>query len=191
MAPRRRNDSIHHALLAAGFTVGGEGLAIDLVDTLKIAVHPHRDLLEPPGRYDAFWRAHSDQLPTDTDALAPPRSTTIELRAAAREILGAALENRAAEPSAVRLVNDTALRAAPIPQLTATGVTWRPVGDGDLVLGAVALSVIDTVTVHRDQLRRCARPQCSMIFLTVGARRIWCSDGCGNRVRVARHAAKA
>ena len=38
-------------------------------------------------------------------------------------------------------------------------------------------------------VRRCGNPRC-ILFLAGDGRRIFCSEGCANRTRVARHAAK-
>ncbi len=40
---------------------------------------------------------------------------------------------------------------------------------------------------ERDQLRACHAPGCVLYFLKQHPRREWCSAGCGNRARVARH----
>ncbi|MBJ8347585.1 ABATE domain-containing protein [Antrihabitans sp. YC2-6] len=42
----------------------------------------------------------------------------------------------------------------------------------------------------RDQLRACGGPGCVLFFVKDRPRREWCSDGCGNRARAARHYAK-
>jgi predicted RNA-binding Zn ribbon-like protein len=40
---------------------------------------------------------------------------------------------------------------------------------------------------RRDRLRACLAPNCLLFFLKEHSRREWCSPGCGNRARVARH----
>ena len=40
------------------------------------------------------------------------------------------------------------------------------------------------------ELRTCRAHGCARIFLATNPRRMWCSTACGNRVRVARHAAR-
>lgn len=190
MAPRR-DDALHQAALRAGFAMGGESLAVDLVDTIKLAVDPVRDLLDPPGQHPAFWILHAPQLPPGAAVAPPDIPATLRLRSAARAVFTAVLDAVPPPTAEVALINETARRATPVPQLDREGVTWRPSGDGDLALGAVALSVIETVANHAHEMRRCARGGCSMLFLSAGARRVWCSDTCGNRVRVARHAAAA
>ncbi|MEU8508838.1 CGNR zinc finger domain-containing protein, partial [Streptomyces brevispora] len=44
---------------------------------------------------------------------------------------------------------------------------------------------------QRDALRACRAPGCILFFVQSGPARQWCSSGCGNRVRVARHANRA
>lgn len=186
-----RDDAIRRASLDAGFTVGGENLAIDLVDTIKLAVDPARDLFEPEGRHPEFWRLHAPQLPPGAADAPPDLPATLLLRSAARAVFTATLDGAPPPAADVAVINETARLATPVPQLGSDGVTWQPSGDGDLALGAVALSVIETVANHAHEMRRCARVGCSMLFLSAGVKRVWCSDSCGNRVRVARHAALA
>jgi len=125
-----------------------------------------------------------------------------DLTALAR--LGAAVEallrSRAGgEPPAdiaIEYVNACSAGAAVAPQLN-----WPPNGRprmwlssgggaGSHVLGTVARSAIDLLAGDSDRLRVCEAHGCERIFLSASARRRWCSDACGNRVRVARHAAR-
>ncbi|RZL78103.1 MAG: hypothetical protein EOP32_22840 [Rhodococcus sp. (in: high G+C Gram-positive bacteria)] len=48
---------------------------------------------------------------------------------------------------------------------------------------AVEMFTSDT----RSQLRACLAPGCVLYFVRAHSRREWCSAGCGNRARVARH----
>lgn len=58
---------------------------------------------------------------------------------------------------------------------------------------AAALAKVATDAVHllagpdAPQLRACRAPGCVLYFIKTHPRREWCSDGCGNRVRAARH----
>lgn len=58
------------------------------------------------------------------------------------------------------------------------------------LLAAIARSTIDVVSRCADRLRRCEGPGCGRYFLKDRAHRNWCSLGCGNRARVARHYAR-
>ena len=65
-----------------------------------------------------------------------------------------------------------------------------PGGTDASVLGAAARSAIELLSSRdRDRLRVCGAHGCERLFLA-GGRRRWCSPACGNRVRVARHAAR-
>lgn len=58
---------------------------------------------------------------------------------------------------------------------------------------AAALAKVATDAAHllagpdAPQLRACHAPGCVLYFIKTHPRREWCSDGCGNRVRAARH----
>jgi predicted RNA-binding Zn ribbon-like protein len=55
-----------------------------------------------------------------------------------------------------------------------------------LARSAMALVADDAASL----LRECEAPRCGRIFAADNSRRRWCSVACGNRVRVARHAAR-
>jgi predicted RNA-binding Zn ribbon-like protein len=58
-------------------------------------------------------------------------------------------------------------------------------------LAAVAAIAEEAVALFagpdRRLLRACHAPGCVLYFVRNHPRREWCSDGCGNRARVARH----
>jgi predicted RNA-binding Zn ribbon-like protein len=180
---------------AAGFPLGGEPLAVDLADTIVTITDPAIDLLAEPGRLKAFWTLHAADLP---DGWATPSmAATVELRTAVRALLDAAVTPRNEPPAwAVRVVNQASALAPASPALAAASghgyvatERWASSRGADLALAAVARSVIAALTeVPTDRLRRCANPQCSMLFVAEDARRKWCTANiCGNRTRVARH----
>ncbi|MEU9304345.1 CGNR zinc finger domain-containing protein [Streptomyces sp. NPDC048269] len=56
------------------------------------------------------------------------------------------------------------------------------------VLAVLAGQAVDLFTGDmRPQLRACLAPGCVLYFVKQHPRREWCSAGCGNRARVARH----
>jgi predicted RNA-binding Zn ribbon-like protein len=58
----------------------------------------------------------------------------------------------------------------------------------DLAIGLIAHQGIDLFAgAKRDRLRPCLASNCLLFFVKEHARREWCSAGCGNRARVARH----
>ncbi|MEV6296775.1 CGNR zinc finger domain-containing protein [Streptomyces sp. NPDC051896] len=67
---------------------------------------------------------------------------------------------------------------------------WHLETGGNAPLAAVARDAVALVTdpERLKRLRRCANPDCSMLFLAETKRRLWCTANiCGNRARVARH----
>jgi predicted RNA-binding Zn ribbon-like protein len=98
---------------------------------------------------------------------------------------------------AVSTVNRTCAAAPSWSQLTwrASGepsrqlVTAAPVADSVLARLAEAGAVLFG-SDQAGQLGACLAPGCVLYFLRDHPRRQWCSDGCGNRARVARHYAR-
>lgn len=59
---------------------------------------------------------------------------------------------------------------------------------GQVVVSMIAESAVELFTGDdRDRLRACLAPGCVLYFIGNHPRREWCSSGCGNRARVARH----
>jgi predicted RNA-binding Zn ribbon-like protein len=118
------------------------------------------------------------------------------LQSTADHLLRTAVTGEAAAPGAVDHLNACSAAAAVAPQLN-WPVNGRPrlwlstSGDsGAHVLGVIARSVIELLAGERARLRVCDAHGCRRVYLSASARRRWCSDACGNRVRVARHAAR-
>ena len=56
------------------------------------------------------------------------------------------------------------------------------------MISAIAADAIDLITgPSREHLKVCRAPGCVLAFLKEHPRREWCSPGCGNRARQARH----
>jgi predicted RNA-binding Zn ribbon-like protein len=89
----------------------------------------------------------------------------------------------AAAPASLRMVmTDDGLQ---------TETRWHPEYGGNAALAAMARETIELLA-NPEALRRCANPNCSMLFLAEHRRRQFCiGTRCGNRTRVARHYQKA
>ena len=118
------------------------------------------------------------------------------LQSTADHLLRSAVTGEAATAGAIDHLNACSAAAAVAPQLN-----WPPNGrprmwmstsgdSGAHVLGVIARSVIELLTGERARLRVCEAHGCRRVYLSASARRRWCSNACGNRVRVARHAAR-
>jgi predicted RNA-binding Zn ribbon-like protein len=183
--------------------MGGEPLAVDLADTLVTVTTPPADLIADQAASERFWALHGAVLP---EGWAPPDvAETRRLRDAIRALLDAAEQEAAPDaaqlgaaldPAALDILNATSALARVSASLgVRNGVAerrdcWHYADPRDLALASAARSAIDVLAdpVQRANLRRCASPACSMLFVTGDARRRWCTPNiCGNRDRVARH----
>lgn len=182
------------AMLAAGFAMGGERLvALDLVDTLLLAVDPAVDLIDTPDQLAKWWDLQAPRLPAGP----LPEATSIRrLRSAVRDVLDSHLAGRlplatsiedlhaatAAAPASLRMVQtDNGLQAE---------TRWHTEYGGNAALASIARETIELMAdpERLESLRRCANPHCSMLFLAEHKRRQFCVGSiCGNRTRVARH----
>jgi predicted RNA-binding Zn ribbon-like protein len=149
--------------------------------------------LGDPAAAGRWLRAHG--LRADVDA------ATVEdlraLRQAVDALLRAAAADAAPPAAALDRLNACSAAAAACLQLNwpSAGAPrmWlsTPAGPDTAVLGAFARSAIELLAgPDRERLRVCEAHGCDRLFLTATARRQWCSPACGNRVRVARHAAR-
>lgn len=177
---------------AAGFPMGAEPLvALDLADTLMTATDPVTDLIADPERARSWWQLQSPRLP---ESPMPELGALRRLRAAARELFESRVEGRLPDPVAVEDINATAASVPSSPRLsrdvTGRETRWHTEHGGNAALAAIAAQTIELFADEAavTTLRRCANPECSMLFLATNRRRTWCTANiCGNRARVARH----
>ncbi|GIF49531.1 putative RNA-binding Zn ribbon-like protein [Asanoa ferruginea] len=182
----------------AGFPMGGEPLvALDLVDTKMLVTDPPTDLIADPTTAQAWWRLQASRLPGGP---APDLPATRRLRTAIRDLFDAHLEHREPEAGSLDDVNaaasavPTSLRLAPTGAGYREEVRWHTEQGGNAALAATARGAIELLAdpTRLARLRRCANPNCSMLFLAETTRRQWCTPNiCGNRTRVARHYRRA
>ena len=173
--------------------MGGEGLAVDLADTIVTVTDPHTDLLTDQAASDGFWSVHAPQLPLMWEP--PTLEKTRALRSAIREIFDAVEQGTQIAEEPLDFINSSARLALPATRATLSNgllerrEDWQFQDQTDLALAAAARSALD-VLIGPDSLvlRRCQSATCSMLFVTGDARRRWCTPNiCANRDRVARH----
>lgn len=115
------------------------------------------------------------------------------LREALRSLFGAVVSGEPGDPQAVALLNECAARAPHWPVLSSAdggyAVAERTVaGPGDEALAAIASDGAHVLaSAPPSRLCRCAAAGCVQFFLADHPGRRWCSPGCGNRARAARH----
>jgi predicted RNA-binding Zn ribbon-like protein len=169
----------------------GEPLPIELHNTLHAVRGGIDDALADPAGLRDWLAALGDRLPAAADA--GRLDDFVALRAAVREALHAALERRALPRAARSELNRFSARNPQSLELTGRGSATRHHGatPTDVVLGVIAADTIALVGGPRASvIRACGAPGCVLMFVKDHPRREWCSAGCGNRARQARHYAR-
>ncbi|WP_336213699.1 CGNR zinc finger domain-containing protein [Nonomuraea sp. LPB2021202275-12-8] len=188
-------------ITGGGAPILGEPLPIELGNTAYAVRGRLMDGLETIDHLAAWLRDVRPRLairPSDADLLGVTGDDlrlARELRETIRQLAAAAAAGQDADPGAVTTLNHLArqaarwheLRVAPEPHVVVCA-EGRPV--------AAALSALadDAVTLFggpaRHGVHACQGPGCRLHFVRETPRREWCSAGCGNRARAARHYAK-
>jgi predicted RNA-binding Zn ribbon-like protein len=194
----------------AGATLLGEPLAVELMNTVRIDRGDVQDALSDDAAAVGWLFAIGDRLEAESGG----RVDSAELSAGAvGEVAGRlrrlrdALRRLAAEMTddpRAPVTSAIPERQDAIDTLNALAPAWpellwpaggeparafRAAGNpGDLAVSLIAHQAVELFTgARRDQLRACLAPGCLLYFVKQHPRREWCSAGCGNRARVARH----
>ena len=166
----------------------GEPLAVDFANTVKRRGDETRELLCGAEDVVEWARLQDGRVPV-------PAAADIALRLAEvralRDAVIAVLHGAPAPP-AMRRVNAAARAVALFPQLRDGAIVTVAPGGAPLdeLLARVAVSAIE-LAAGEDPLGFCDAPSCGQFFAGGRAGRRWCSDACGTRARVARHARRA
>ncbi|MGH8112605.1 MAG: CGNR zinc finger domain-containing protein [Rhodanobacteraceae bacterium] len=176
------------------FPLLGEPLALDLVNTRVRREGVDTDLLDRPAALDGWLRAEASRVDWSGRARPADLAAVRALRDAVDPLLRAHVAGGRGPIAAIRGLNGALVVAGPQTTL-AWGKTGPrkvpPVGHDRLaaLLRQLAASALELLTgPDSSHLRRCAHPDCVLLFVARDPRRRWCSDAiCGNRARVARH----
>jgi len=171
--------------------------AVDLVNTTIVERGRARDLLETGHDLAAWLTLERERLGLD----AVPKHANLHdfhaLRDALRRTFVAVVGGERPPTDALEAINCAGAREPVVVQLDWPGggvpsVTRRAArSSAPDPLAPVARSAIELLGgPGRDRLRSCANPPCVLFFVADNRRRLYCSASCGNRVRVARHAAR-
>jgi predicted RNA-binding Zn ribbon-like protein len=173
-----------------------EPLALELHNTLYAARGELTDGLETATGLSSWLAAIADRLPDPgRDADASRHREFLDLRGAVRDALHTGLDGKRVPAAALEVLNGAAARAPASRRAVARpsgrlqAETRLHTADAtDVALATIAADAIELLTgPDRERLRACGAPGCVLMFLKEHARRTWCSDVCGNRVRQARH----
>ncbi len=179
----------------------GERLPVELANTRYAVRGDPRDGLLTTEHLGAWLRDARDRFRTplaDDDLLGVSEAeldVARQLRDAVHELLTAVVAGTDPPQRAIGTVNRVARSVPRWPQLRwgelptiESGTRGRPVA---AALAEIADSAVDLfASPHRDLVRACHAPGCVLFFLKDHPRRTWCSEGCGNRARVARFHAR-
>jgi predicted RNA-binding Zn ribbon-like protein len=115
----------------------------------------------------------------------------VTLRSSIRELLDASIGGGPFPAAALERVNEASARVPRVLRLAPDGATETPLpaGPTPLLLARIAWSAIELLgDQDRSRPRRCGA--CGSYFEATRSDRVWCSNACGNRTRVARHHAR-
>jgi predicted RNA-binding Zn ribbon-like protein len=175
-------------------TLLGEPLPVELMNTLTVIDDEAHDFLADATEASEWLHAVSDRIgATDADI-----ASLRELRDALRRLAAEVTDDPRPPVTAPELTRPEAIAT-----LNRLGRTWpeldwpadgSPTGfyqarsEAGLAVELVAHQGVELFTgPERELLRPCLAPNCLLFFVKDHPRRQWCSPGCGNRARVARH----
>ncbi len=166
----------------------GEALAVDFANTTKRSGGAERELLERAEDLVTWAACQAGRVP-EVDADVVRLGEVLTLRDDVKALLHAAVAGERPPGPAAERVN-ARVRAAPlVPQLREGEVLLAPaaaVAPLDELLARVAQSAIELAA--EGGVGFCDAPSCGQFFQRRRVSQLWCSDACGTRARVARHA---
>jgi len=115
----------------------------------------------------------------------------VSLRTSVRELFDASIGGGPFPAAAAERVNEASARVPRVLRLAPGGSADAPLSASPtpLLLARIAWSAIELLgDPDRAALRRCGA--CGRYFEATRSDRVWCSNACGNRTRVARHQAR-
>lgn len=177
-----------------------EPLSIAFASTHHAVRGRPRDGIDSPDRLLDWLRANAERLGIDradprladgidASALARYRG----LRDTVRRLAAALTEGEAPDPAWIAELNRASAAAPrwPVLDVDGTGFSIAERTRGHVTQTALAAIARDAIDLFggplRADLMACHAPGCVLFFVKDHPRREWCSTGCGNRARAARH----
>ena len=172
-----------------------EPLAVELHNTLYVDAGAMHDALSSRASAYAWLEALGERVPAGGSGPWPTLAELVALRTAVRTALQSAVEGAPQAAPVIDAINRASAGAARSPTATwradgapIAGIDYHGASRAQIVLAGFAWDAIDLLTGPRGRdLRACGAPGCVLLFLKDHPRREWCSNGCGNRARQARH----
>jgi predicted RNA-binding Zn ribbon-like protein len=191
----------------------GEPLAVELMNTIWADRDGVHDALDTPAGLSGWLSAvGSPEARADLGVLALPQTLSgsvltdfTGLRDALRVLAAASTQDT--RPGASHASRDLEQAVATVNRSCAAAPSWSqlswpgagPPRRASVTASGAAESVLSRIAElaaelfgsgQAAKLRACHGPGCVLYFLRDHPRREWCSAGCGNRARVARHYAR-
>lgn len=170
-------------------------IALAFVNSLRNGPSGTTDALDDPVALDWWLAEHG--LAAAPAATCRDVTDAALLRAALRGVLSARIGTATPGAADVAAVNTAASTSPGAPQLDVVDgrfrLDWAPVRGGVAeAMAVVARDAIALVTSESgSRVHECGAGDCVRLFLPDRTTRTWCSTTCGNRVRAARHYARA
>lgn len=183
----------------------GEPIGVELMNTVWADREGRHDALADDGGVEAWLASVAPRLGVALDSAAMLSRPTVdsfrELRDALRTLAASVtadsrlqqLPSQDTIATALAVLNAACASAPAWSALRHDGDSYTRTSISGSASADAALATIAEESVAlfggamRSQLRACHGPACTLYFVRQHGRREWCSAGCGNRARVARH----
>jgi predicted RNA-binding Zn ribbon-like protein len=166
--------------------------AVDLSNTIVVTPRGELDLLRTDQQLDVWIAAERGRIPS-VHAAAGRLHDVRNLRTDLRALLYANAHGGRLPEAPRRRVNALSAAAPIYPTLDRAGsITIEQTSDDHYANFAAELarSAIQLLANDDTHLAVCTAPSCGLLFPPDHPRQRWCCRACGNRARVARHAAR-
>jgi predicted RNA-binding Zn ribbon-like protein len=174
----------------------GEPIAVTFVNTM--GSWRSADMLASPSELGRWLELHEGALGPGGQEVALRVGDFRALRGTIATLLAAAMRAAPLPDEAVERLNEASANVPVSARLDASdparpAAAWSRRGGSRTseILAAIATSAIEVIGgPDRERLRTCPAARCGRSFLAARTAQVWCSPGCGNRMRVARHHAR-
>lgn len=168
-------------------------LGVDLADTVRVVGSRQIELLVDDASLTSWVAAEVPRFPA-AEGASGHLGEVRELRDAVRDLLFARTTGHPLPGHHLTTLNEASATCPSFPTVTRGGLLQTlevNTSPFDIFRATVARSTMETLNAGATALAVCHAPSCGMFFVPSDRRQTWCSPGCGNRARVARHAARA
>lgn len=167
-------------------------LAVDVADTVRLVRGREVELLVDEDSLSRWIEAELSRFPV-AKAASGHLAEILPLRDAVRGVLKAHSADQTLPQQALEVLNAASARSPSYPtidQARHTEIVEMSDESFDVFQAQIARSTFEMLEKEAAALSVCEAPSCGMFFVPGNRKQRWCSPRCGNRARVARHAAR-